>query len=88
MESQNETKAKEIAIQRKKHYFDADALIINSEVECYASAIDMAKWKDEQFEKEKQQLIDGAVEWLNKYLFYLDKKDDIINNFKQALKGV
>ena len=46
-----------------------------------------AQWKDEQFEKEKQQLIDRAVDWLNKYLFYLDKKDDIINNFKQLVKG-
>ena len=35
----------------------------------------------------EQQLIDGAVEWLNKYLFYLDKKDDIINDCIKAMKG-
>lgn len=41
----------------------------------------------EAVKKTQNQLIDGAVEWLNKYLFYLDKKDDIINNFKQSIKG-
>lgn len=41
----------------------------------------------EAVKKAQKQLVDSAVEWLNKYLFYLDKKDDIINNFKQSMKG-
>lgn len=53
-----------------------------AETQCYTEGIDCTIQL-----VDKQQLIDGAVEWLNKYLFYLDKKDDIINNFKQSMKG-
>lgn len=87
----NEEKATEIAIQRKKHYFDADALIINSEVECYASAIDMAKWKDEQHKQEKQKLIDKAAEWLRMTTDFFNNgefnTEKFVNDFKQTMKG-
>ena len=42
---------------------------------------------EQKLKKEKQLLIDKACKWLEKYLFYLDKKDDVINNFKQSMKG-
>jgi hypothetical protein len=75
----NEEKAEQIA-----QYHCANKLSL---IQAYNSALDMAEWKDEQFAKEKQQIISNAVDWLNKYLFYLDKKDDIINNCIKAMKG-
>lgn len=41
--------------------------------------IEMAEWK-------KKQVIDKVCKLLDKYLFYLDKKDDIIDYFKKALE--
>ncbi|MBO7617306.1 MAG: hypothetical protein J6T22_09330 [Bacteroidales bacterium] len=52
----NQEKATEIAAERKRLYFDSDGLIINSEVECYAAAEEMAQWKDEQFAQEKKEI--------------------------------
>ena len=73
MEKQNETKAKELAT----NLMGGDDRNIQPIIDCMIEAM---AWKE-------NQLIDKAVEWLNKYLFYLDKKDDIIDNFKQVMKG-
>lgn len=53
----NEEKAKKIAelhgICYKWHFkYESD---MDSTLECYASAIEMAEWKDQQFAKEKKQ---------------------------------
>lgn len=79
MEISNEEKATEIAIQRKKHYFDADALIINSEVECYASAIDMAKWKDEQFKNAINEIKANIIESRDNKEYYETNRKTTLN---------
>lgn len=59
--------------------------------------IEMAEWKDEQFAKEKQQLIEKACEWLKTNMYegtceqILSKKpypfmQDFINEFKKAME--
>ena len=60
----NEEKAYEIARFNREFYGECGASHKYSEEECYDSAMDMAKWKDEQFAKEKQALIDKDCEWL------------------------
>lgn len=55
---------------------------------CQKSALEMAQWKDEQFEAEKQQLIEKACEWLkdnarNYYSAYATE-DRLIEDFKKA----
>ena len=60
----NEEKAYEIARFNREFYGEGGASHKYSEEECYDSAMDMAKWKDEQFAKEKQALIDKGCEWL------------------------
>jgi hypothetical protein len=76
----NEEKAKTLVDGLGIIYTDCNRVTIKKLL------IKMAEWKDEQFAKEKQQLIERVVDWLNKYLFYLDKKDDIINNCIKAMK--
>ena len=51
----------------------------------------MAKWKDEQREKEKQQWIDKAAEWLRMTMDFFNNgefnTDKFVNDFKQEMKG-
>ena len=59
----NQQKADEIC---KRHIFDSNH---------YDCCMEMAQWKDEQHEKEKQQWIDKACKWLE------DKADDYIEEY-------
>ena len=67
----------------------------------YDIAMEMAKWKDEQFAKEKQALIDKACEWLKDMAWYYhnwewngdtyEKEivvdvEKFINDFKKAME--
>ena len=59
----------------------------------FKSAMKMAKWKDEDFAKEKQSLIDKACEWLrneaDRYYpntIFGDTKE-LVQDFKKAMKG-
>ena len=63
----NEEKAYEIARFNREFYGEGGASHKYSEEECYDSAMDMAKWKDEQFAKEKQALIDKGCKWLKEH---------------------
>jgi hypothetical protein len=51
----------------------------------YASAIEMAEWKDEMFAEEKKQWVEKACGWLKEnteeYLY-----DDMVNAFKKAME--
>ena len=55
--------------------------------------LEAMQWKDEQFEAEKQALIDKACEWLkenvSKHLHgqYAFLKGEMIEEFKQAMEG-
>ena len=50
----NEEKAQEIA-RNDELYGDTD---YNSKIdECYIAALEMAQWKDEQFDEEKKELL-------------------------------
>lgn len=60
-----------------------------SENECYESAMEMKKWKDEQSEMEKQVLINKACEWLEpifQSLVGYFNAVDLINDFKEVMK--
>lgn len=57
----NEQKAKEIAENQFSWYSDFDD--VNSFEECYESAMQMAQWKDEQYNEEKRDLL-GLVKML------------------------
>ena len=56
---------------------------------CYEATIQMAEWKDEQFAKEKQKLINEACEWLainDSYAIptnvQVDRLREYLNNIK------
>lgn len=64
----------------------------------YNAALAMAQWKDEQSAKEKQQLIDNAVDFISKRFYIginnhvISKEDyytltELIRDFEQAMKG-
>lgn len=64
----------------------------------YIACSEMAQWKDEQFAKEKQELIDKACEWMKNNMHegtcekMLSKNPypcmkDFIEEFKKAMKG-
>lgn len=77
----NEEKALELMPTMSGYYDIMDALL------------NMANWKDEQFEAEKQALIDKACEWLlanvSKHLhgYYTFHKGLMLEEFQQAMKG-
>ena len=64
-EKANEEKAKEIAKEYSRTYgfgFNSD-----SSIECYQSALQAMKWKDEQHKQEKQKWIKEACEQVENY---------------------
>lgn len=71
MESQNEIKAKEFATTE-------DGNMVSF---AYIAAMRMAQWKDEQFAKEKQTLIQKYEDKLNK----LNQREEVIrDNVRRA----
>ena len=75
----NEEKAEEIARSNQKFFYeDGGYDIKSSDEECYDSAMEMARWKDEQFAKEKQALIDNVCEWLKNNIrdYHLSPKNE------------
>ncbi len=53
--------------------------------------MEMAEWKDEQFAKEKQALIDKACEWVTPYfkdLVGYNCSGELIKDFEKALKKI
>lgn len=87
----NEEKAKEIANNCSTEIVGAevsDETYITTEPYCYTAAMTMAKRKDEQFEKEKQSLIDKACEWMSSHLqMQYDGFSSFINDFRKAMEG-
>ena len=91
----NEEKSKEIAQNNRINYYEGDIgwgdRIKSSEEECYDSAMEMAEWKDEQFAKEKQALIDKACEWVTHYFkdfVGYNCSGELIKDFEKALKNI
>jgi len=87
----NEQKAREIAIEFGKDYSDfAGYTEVKSCTECYESAIEMAKWKEQQM-----------IDWIRKnaYIYIVTENDSegnlcekfledaFIDDFKKAMKG-
>lgn len=84
--SKNEEKAREFA-----NYFACETDY--KESAAYSSAMAMAEWKDEQFEKQERQLIDKACEWMKNNIndYYTTNEfeqwfDEMFDDFKQAMK--
>ena len=94
----NEEKANKIALKYAREYLvsrnDSHKQNIlfkeSSIIECEKASLEMAKWKDEDFAKEKQSLIDKACRWLQKHINdYLVKGRDIdymFDDFCEAMK--
>ena len=88
----NEEKAEEIARSNQKFFYeDGGYDIKSSDEECYDSAMEMARWKDAQFAKEKQALIDKACEWVA--LFFKDLagcycSGELTKDFEKALNNI
>ena len=86
----NEEKAIEIANKYcVSDYKNNSGQLVSSYDECYCSALAIAEWKDEQFEKEKQKLIDKACKWLTENDSYavptnlqVDRLREHLNNLK------
>lgn len=78
----NREKADEIASTIQKNLF------FNSTKECLDSAMAMAKWKDEEFVQEKQQLVEKACEWLlqQEEIIGISFTDDFIVRFRKAME--
>ena len=73
----NEEKANQIAWEYSKHY-DPNCC---KQVWVEMGAREMAEWKE-------QEMIEKAVKWLTAYLVdYLQCDEQIIEDFKQAMKG-
>lgn len=75
----NEEKAQEISEKYKTYNVDCSSL------DCYLSALEMAKWKE-------RQMIVKACEWLKEYggVYWDDydlSTDVLVNDFKQAMEG-
>ena len=94
MTNENEEKAREIANNCSTEIVGAevsDETYITTEPDCYTAAMKMAEWKDEQFAKEKQSLIDKACEWLkenaSKHIHgnYAFLKGLMLEEFQQAM---
>lgn len=100
----NEEKANEIArCDCQKHYkgFNlCNSYKFHEKNYCSrkAAALEAMEWKDEQFEAEKQALIDKACEWLEQHLYddeYIIRDNEgtwvdayfLSKGFKQAMKG-
>ncbi len=75
----NEEKSQEICEKNKRFKVECSSL------ECYLSAMDMAKWKDQQLkeqrriirkhwegwaDEQKQQLIEKACKWLEENIYH------------------
>ena len=87
----NEEKAREIARFNREFYSTGGTSHKYSDEECYNSAMKMAEWKDEQFAKEKQALIDKACEWVTPYfkdLVGYNCSGGLIKDFEKALKKI
>ena len=87
----NTEKAMEIARFNREFYSTGGASHKYSDEECYNSAMQMAEWKDEQFVKEKQALIDKACEWVTPYfkdLVGYNCSGELIKDFEKALKKI
>lgn len=83
----NEEEAKEIAERNKSTYYvgsrylGGDIETADSYLECYSSAIQMAKWKDDRF-----YTILACVKYsLEKS--QIDRVDEFINNIKKQWEG-
>lgn len=93
----NEEKANEIALKYAREYLvsknDSHKQNIlfkeSSIIECEKASLEMAKWKDEDFAKEKQSLIDKACEWLEHNVWEYTGFDsyELSEAFKNAMKG-
>lgn len=55
--------------------------------------IEMAEWKDKQFEQQKKEFLDKACEWLSQELIYPTSKDEVewakleIEKFRKYMKN-
>jgi hypothetical protein len=78
MDISNEQKAREIAERYQTPCHGHG----DCEFESYQSAFEAMQWKDEQREKEKQQWIDKAWNWLTEQKGERTKED-----FIKAMKG-
>ena len=81
----NGEKAREIARFNRGFYSTGGASHKYSDEECYDSAMDMAKWKDEQFVQEKEKLIDNVCEWIknNIHDYMITGDGEIIDTFDE-----
>ena len=92
MTKNNEEKAKKITDRIFESGFNTNRTFYDM---AKNAAMEMARWKDEQLEVEKQALIDKACEWWESELTYPTMTqaeiDDFvlgrIKEFKQAMKG-
>lgn len=50
------------------------------------SAIQMAKWKDEQFAKERQELIDKAWKWMQEHINLIGSPMELHMSFRKAME--
>ena len=99
----NEEKARVLSVKAScEAYFDEEAqkqyqnpsTETIARVNAYGACMEMAEWKDEQHEKEKQQMIERTIKWFSEnYCYITDKQYDVevvhelIDELKQTIKG-
>lgn len=94
-ESENEVKARELAkgrciilteMRQKECSYEGDyeweEVKHPIHKQCEQVALEMAEWKDSEFEKEKARWIENAWNWLTE-----QKGERTIDDFKKAMKG-
>lgn len=97
----DEEKAKELSAEYKQ-YTHNNAINLHLEnttkedvvEQCVrAAALEMAEWKDKQFQEEKKKWLDKACMWIEyKYIknsgghYSMYRKENIIKSFKQAME--
>ena len=90
MTNGNEEKAKKITDRIFESGFNTNRTSYDMAKD---AAMEMARWKDEQLEAEKQALIDKACEWWEDEFTFpemtqedMSCKENVIEYFKQAMK--
>ena len=54
--------------------------------ECFHSAMEMAEWKDKQFEKQKKELLEKACEWLTENINISKRPSHIVMDFHKYME--
>ena len=78
----NIEKGKELV--QKYKFGDSISPIVNDRM--YDAVLEMAEWKDEQFEKQKKEFLNKACEWLTENIDISKRPSHIVMDFRKYME--